>query len=217
MAYDVRSQIVGRCQADANSPIGAVMLGLQLYTETLGILPSKLVLGVPWYGFDYPCITGSPGTISADTAGSANTDARMASLLNSTVCSVAQVGFRGAPCSDAAGGEQPLVSVLRMLDAASTPGSAAEPVRAGPRLWDATTSTPYFNYLDQHGVRHQLWYDDAESTALKLEAAVGFKVAGFGPYEFSDLDFVPGSNGANETAAMWAVLRKYATMLDVAR
>lgn len=46
----------------------------------LGIKPEKLVLGLPWYGYDYPCLE-----------------------LNGNVCSIKRVPFRGVNCSDAAG------------------------------------------------------------------------------------------------------------------
>lgn len=46
----------------------------------LGIKPEKLVLGLPWYGYDYPCIE-----------------------LKDNVCFIRHVPFRGVNCSDAAG------------------------------------------------------------------------------------------------------------------
>ncbi len=32
-----------------------LLIGLQLFAG-LGIPPYKMVLGVPWYGYDYPCV-----------------------------------------------------------------------------------------------------------------------------------------------------------------
>ena len=49
------------------------------YTQ-LGIEPKKLVLALPWYGYNYPCISFSGST-----------------------CEMKQVPFRGVSCSDAAG------------------------------------------------------------------------------------------------------------------
>lgn len=47
----------------------------------LGIKADKLVLGLPWYGYDYPCLN-----------------------INDTgLCLIKKVPFRGAACSDAAG------------------------------------------------------------------------------------------------------------------
>lgn len=47
---------------------------------SLGIKPDKLVLGLPWYGYDYPCVE-----------------------LQDNVCYIKHVPFRGVNCSDAAG------------------------------------------------------------------------------------------------------------------
>ncbi len=80
MSYDEQSQIYGPCVAAANSPLSKTELGIQQYLD-LGISPSKLVLGQPWYGYDYPCIEFS----------------------SEDVCSIKKVPFRGVPCSDAAG------------------------------------------------------------------------------------------------------------------
>lgn len=48
------AQILGRCIASANSPLDTVRRGVQQWID-LGVTPSKLILGLPWYGYDYPC------------------------------------------------------------------------------------------------------------------------------------------------------------------
>lgn len=80
MAYDERSQIRGPCVASANSALNTTAKGLQQYIS-LGITPDKLVLGLPWYGYDYPCLN----------------------LSYDDVCTIKKVPFRGVNCSDAAG------------------------------------------------------------------------------------------------------------------
>jgi hypothetical protein len=42
-------QILGRCIASANAPLGTVERGVRQWLE-LGVAPEKLVLGLPWYG-----------------------------------------------------------------------------------------------------------------------------------------------------------------------
>ncbi|CAF3315015.1 unnamed protein product [Rotaria socialis] len=83
MAYDLRSQIydLNDCVASANSPIVQVAAGLTNFTQIFQIPPSKLVLGVPWYCYDYKCL----------------------SFDSNMTCTIEHVPFRGAPCSDAAG------------------------------------------------------------------------------------------------------------------
>ena len=84
MSYDERSQILGACTASANSALPTTIVGLHGYTQP-GIPPEKLVLGLPWYGYDYPCL----------------------SLTDDSVCIIPKVPFRGVNCSDAAGTQRP--------------------------------------------------------------------------------------------------------------
>ena len=51
MAYD---ENWGRLTPEANSPIAAMATSLQQYAN-LGVLPSKLVVALPWYGTSWPC------------------------------------------------------------------------------------------------------------------------------------------------------------------
>ena len=80
MSYDERSQIYGPCVAGPNSGYNTTATGILQY-RALGLNTSQLILGVPWYGYNYPCL----------------------SLSDDHVCSIDKVPFRGADCSDAAG------------------------------------------------------------------------------------------------------------------
>ena len=44
----------------ANSPINALRTGVQQYAN-LSIPASKIVMGLPWYGWDFPCSTNDTG------------------------------------------------------------------------------------------------------------------------------------------------------------
>lgn len=80
MAYDERSQIFkGPCIGGPNSNIITTETGITAYKD-IGIPPKNMVLGLPWYGYDYSCISFS-----------------------NNVCITGKVPFRGAPCSDAVG------------------------------------------------------------------------------------------------------------------
>jgi di-N-acetylchitobiase len=54
MGYDTRSQIFDECIASAKAALPVLRKGLQTYLD-LGIPPHQLVMGVPWYGYNYPC------------------------------------------------------------------------------------------------------------------------------------------------------------------
>lgn len=63
----MRSQIYYQCIASANSPLALVKQGLEEFILGFGVDPAKLVLGVPWYGYKYGCV--SPATrVSGDAA-----------------------------------------------------------------------------------------------------------------------------------------------------
>jgi di-N-acetylchitobiase len=96
MAYDERSQIFGACTASANSALLTTVTGVEDYIS-LGISPDKLVLGLPWYGYDYPCL----------------------SLTDDSICTIPKVPFRGASCSDAAGAQRPYTIIRDLIRSAT--------------------------------------------------------------------------------------------------
>ena len=120
MDYDTRSQIFDACIAAANAPLPGMIHGLQRYFD-LGVPPSQLVLGVPWYGYRYPCVEG--------------TDAK------ARYCPIPFRPFRGVNCSDAAGSEVGVSVIMQRLKANSTTG----------RLWDKSQGAPFFNTVENGG------------------------------------------------------------------
>lgn len=98
MAYDERSQISGPCIAGPNSAYSLTRYGIDEYIK-MTIPQRKLVLGVPWYGYRYPCIN----------------------LTSENVCKIRKVPFRGAKCSDAAGKEFDIAVIVdKMLPKSQT-------------------------------------------------------------------------------------------------
>jgi di-N-acetylchitobiase len=96
MSYDTRSQIwdTGNCIAAANSPLPGVQAGYQNFTA-VGVNPAQMILGVPWYGYDYQC---AAGTGQQDF-----------------LCPIAHVPYQGAPCSDAAGSQIDFSKITAMI------------------------------------------------------------------------------------------------------
>lgn len=99
MDYDTRSQVFDACIAAANAPLYGALHGIERYLAR-GIPPSMLILGVPWYGYRYPCVAGTAA------------DARF--------CPLTPRPFRGAPCSDAAGTEVGYATIVARLPGATT-------------------------------------------------------------------------------------------------
>jgi di-N-acetylchitobiase len=57
MAYDM---CWGAAKASANSPLNGVQAGLQQYFNDFNVGPEKIVVGLPWYGYDFPCTNTLP-------------------------------------------------------------------------------------------------------------------------------------------------------------
>ena len=175
MDYDTRSQIFDQCIAGANAPLPGMIRGLQRWFD-LGVDPSKLVLGVPWYGYRYPCLNGTAP--------------------NAVYCPIAEVPFRGVNCSDAAGREFMYSDIQRVFK------STDSAVTGGIRR-DSSTGSLFFNAVGDNGgenVVYQYWFDDPISLAAKYKWARKHNLRGVGPYVFQNLDPI----GAPEDAlAMW--------------
>jgi len=149
MSYDMRSQIFGPCVASANTPSNLAKSGLSKFIE-IGITPNKLILGLPWYGYDYPCTH--------------------LYNLNQSTCNIKEVPFRGVNCSDAAGREVDFTILDNIMRTQSTNG----------REWNIDLQSPWFNYLDSDDILHQVWYDDPQSIIYKVKWARELKLRGVG-------------------------------------
>lgn len=179
MDYDTRSQVLSQCLASANAPLPGTMRGVQRYLD-LGVSPSQLILGVPWYGYRYVCEDG--------------TDPK------AIYCPIPLVPFRGVNCSDAAGSEIAYAKVMAILDGGnSTTG----------RRWDTSMQAPYFNTVED-GKTVQYWYDDPDSLGAKYAYAKRVGLRGVGPFTWADLDSTGDKThnplAPGEAKAMWQAL-----------
>ncbi|XP_056132397.1 di-N-acetylchitobiase [Lampris incognitus] len=172
MSYDEQSQITGDCVAMANAPLSQTFNGYFQYLD-LKIDPKKLVMGVPWYGYDYSCLN----------------------LSQEGKCSITKVPFRGAPCSDAAGKQKPYSWIMKQVNTSMS-----------GRLWDKQQLAPYFNYKDESGQIHQVWYDDPDSVCAKAGSVKSKGLRGIGMWNGNILDYSDDPVAQQQTAAMWNAL-----------
>jgi len=92
----------------------------------LGIAPEKLILGVPWYGYDYPCSGQNYG-------------------LDTKICLIEEIPFRGVNCSDAAGRE---ISYYDIMEQIHLNVSVSQVTK------DTSTNAYYFNYINHKNQLH---------------------------------------------------------------
>ncbi|XP_067847000.1 di-N-acetylchitobiase-like [Heptranchias perlo] len=90
MSYDMQSQMWDICFSKPNAPYYQTLSGYSAYIN-LGIDSRKLVLGVPWYGYDYTC----------------------RQLFEGGRCVLEKIASRGAPCSGAAGRQVPYKEIVQ--------------------------------------------------------------------------------------------------------
>ncbi|CAI5685290.1 di-N-acetylchitobiase [Oreochromis niloticus] len=172
MSYDEQSQITGDCIAMANAPLRQTLDAYDQYLN-LKISPKKIVMGVPWYGYDYPCLNFS----------------------QEGVCSIEKVPFRGVPCSDAAGKQKPYKWLMKQVNSSMS-----------GRLWDDEQQAPYFNYKDQNGQIHQVWYDDPQSICPKADSVMSKDLRGIGMWNANILDYSDDPDARQQTTMMWNAL-----------
>ncbi|XP_070765046.1 di-N-acetylchitobiase [Enoplosus armatus] len=172
MSYDEQSQIMGDCIAMANAPLSQTLNAYDQYLN-LKIDPKKLVMGVPWYGYDYPCLN----------------------LSQEGTCSITKVPFRGAPCSDAAGRQKTYKWIMKQVN-----------ISFSGRLWDNKQQAPYFNYKDQKGQIHQVWYDDPQSICPKADSVKSKGLRGIGMWNGNILDYSDEPVARQQTVMMWNAL-----------
>jgi di-N-acetylchitobiase len=175
MGYDTRSQIFDRCLAGANCPAPIARSGLEQYLAR-SIPAEKLILGVPWYGYRYPC-----KAIESNT---------------SKYCELAFKPFRGVNCSDAAGTELAYKDVMVVARSADMLTDV---------MWDETSQTPFFNFRcsDSPVGVCQMWFDNPTSLAAKYSIAGELGIRGVGPYQFKDVDWDTSAQSRTEAQAMY--------------
>ncbi|RYE84025.1 MAG: hypothetical protein EOO65_02965 [Methanosarcinales archaeon] len=175
------------CVAGSNDALELVKQGALNYTTKAGIPPEKMILGVPFYGFDYQCINSAPSPTMQ-------------------VCQIAQVPYEGAPCSDAAGMPTDYDDIMPLLAKSST----------GYKI-DHASMTPWFNYIASDGSVHQVVYDDAGSLMLKYAWAKQTGFGGVGMWNIDSLNWESTDPLIHkQTMEMWNALAVFRNVTHTA-
>lgn len=150
MFYDEQSQMftanASGCRAGPNSPLSNLLGGLDAFMSLVPPslnIQSKLIAGLPWYGYIYTCEGAT--TITPPPA----------------ICRIKSVPFRGVPCSDAAGGQIALTQIARA--AAGGYNNTATKI-----VTDVGRSSFASFYVQQGPEVKWVVYDNAETLAQKI-------------------------------------------------
>lgn len=179
MDYDTRSQIFDACIAGANAPLAGMIAGL-IEWFNLGIPPSKLILGVPWYGYRYQCLSGTNP--------------------EDLYCPIKSVPFRGVNCSDAAGKQIAHSDAMNMI---RTTGAVVRRDESTQSLFFNTVEESD----DGSGMAvYQYWIEDPVLLRQKYTWARTQGMAGVGPFVFRNLDPI---NDPQESQDMWSTFDEF--------
>lgn len=179
MDYDTRSQIFDACIAGANAPLAGMIAGLTEWLN-IGIPASKLILGVPWYGYKYPCLPGTPA--------------------DAIYCPIKEVPFRGVNCSDAVGKQVAHSDIVETIHAV---GAAVQRDPNTQSLFFNTVEKDTKSYQD---VVYQYWMEDPLLLRQKFAWARDHRLAGVGPYVFNNLDPI---HQPEESQRMWSTFDEF--------
>ena len=189
MGYDTNGQIWdGQCIARAVSPIMNIQRGVQSYLN-LQIDPSKLILGVPWYGKYNVCIYDE-----------------LENGLQSKYCPLIPKDNKGVNCSN---GNNDKSGTSEISYATIMHNVYTQPINVSEIRWDDTQKSSYYNYVGKHEDKNttlnQVWYDDVQSLIYKYSYAKSMNLRGLGPFQFGDL--IEDKNDPTEkerAQQMWA-------------
>lgn len=162
MDYDTRLQVEppSPCIAGPNAPYHTLVIGLQEYLAIPGVDPTKLVLGVPWYGVNYGCV--GPTAVAP----------------NAARCPIKAKDFRGCPCTDQVGVQWPYWKIQRLL-----------PIASRPLVQNVSGGWATFNFVDQTTNQvHQIWFDTPLVLRHKYLAAKQRRLRGLSMWTVDSLD-----------------------------
>ena len=157
------------------APLPQIEASMQVYPAP----KSKIVLGLPWYAYDFVCANGTAPTQR---------------LCNATADYEGHFSYLGT---------------LSVLANGSTPKYRGLAVSTAGPQYDPRSGSPWFNFINESDrTVHQVWYEDPVSLGEKYQMAAKLELRGVGFYCASGSwpDRVMGSDAA--IAAMWTSVRE---------
>ena len=133
------------------------MLGIEEYLK-LDINKDKLVVALPWYGYNYPCISYINDLC----------ELKKAPLYRRSFAA----GRHGRTIG--AGRQYDYDAIIKMF----------LPLIIGQVKYGARSKSPYFHYKDMKAsMMHQVWYDDPKSLELKYNYVLHLNLRGLGYFQ----------------------------------
>ena len=187
MAYDM----VGRSVA-ANAPLPAIVDGVVRQYKALGIKPGRLVVALPWYAYDFTCDT----TLDIPTTDQPHPTSTPTPTPTPTPTCDLPPGGHNANWETV----HKTFGYGEVLDLHAASG-------APPIMFNATTVTKWFDYLNTTTKqRHRVYFDDPETLLTKYTTLLKLGVAGVGSWTIDAVHRTDAADTAATAKAMWAAV-----------
>eukprot|EP01052_Picozoa_sp_SAG31_P022841 SAG31_NODE_1840_length_7122_cov_2.822156_4_plen_1100_part_00 len=152
----------------ANCPFPGLVSAAQQF-HTVGVPPSKLVLALPFYGYDFPCSNNSIGSF----------------------CTVPGANPRGSFCGASSLNDNcPQLQYRHVLPLLNKSVNGWQ--------FDQRSVSVYFDYLNDTGHRRQVWFDDASTLGIKARWAKAQQFRGISMWTVDSIDYDDPNGGAAE-------------------
>ena len=165
--------------------------------QRLGVPASRLVMALPYFGRDYPCMPRANRVKDKCTI-------LVPNELRSGNKSLDPAGVGPWPCAGCFT-HLPSSSVIPRLDyetIVGTPNSYRQPVtylNKSELRYEPVTQSVFFDYDDTNGSQHQVWYDDSSTLRVKSRFAREVGLRGAGVY-------AAGMANTTQHSTMWTAI-----------
>ncbi|XP_076810974.1 di-N-acetylchitobiase-like [Clavelina lepadiformis] len=177
--------------ASANSPYDVIAKSYPLFTNELAIPSHKLVMAVPWYGYNFECATFINNS-------------------NENWCVLSQ--SKRQELLTFANGSKLFNKNWSLTYAGMMKVLSGNTVQGGLK-WDKKSASPYFTTME-NGTYHQYWFDNVQSLKLKYQLALKLKLGGLCMWHTAMLDYDSTDKKVKaRTTAMWDTISEYARAL----
>ena len=151
MGYD----LIAKQGASSNAPLPALASGLMQWYLDAGVPPKQIILGLPWYGYAFPCLNDT------ETKGVDDVGIDLENNIKNNAVPVCRV-----PASkDRALWQMGLGTILQKIASNESRYHQSDPSSGSVVLEYTETRHPPLG-------RRQVWYEDASSLATKVRALV---------------------------------------------
>lgn len=175
--------------ASANADYRKIIKGLQLYLNITD--GQKLILSLPWNGFDWTCLEYEPRNHSCRTR--AKDDEFQ---YDNAIGSDDEFGYDDViGYDDEFGYDNEALELNHHRHRQWKNVKMNEiygqllPISFTGRLWEEASKSPYFIYKDVNGTYHDVRYDDPQSLTCKYQLISTYNLRGVGMWHPDSLDY----------------------------